>query len=755
MNLSQLKYGSINLIFLQICGSQQLGNKVILCKEEYYCDTLHTLSVDIRERLLFIVFNLCIRKKLDISSLSFVALVYSCHTTICTNFANGTRVSLIVYSMAFYFRDNVTFYATDKESQRLYDVIMKFSYKILLERKVSKYLAHDYCEILFMNFLESKDTAEILVKKCQQNGAELSDDSLSTLNRLIELVQYFNYFVSSTILESNNEEILKILYKIFDDDFINYIQQMYSILAYNLDDSPNLIANKYLEMKMQSSLSVKRIIKSTQQNLNKITTMITNSNAITKSDNDLTSESSSDNANDLNEKLDDNCTALDADNDDDCSLLNSNDHGNISNNIFEEKIFSSKSINLNSTGEFQTNEAITFHHPVMNKIIFGTQFNRDINNDNEGNSNNVKLIIENLPLHHIHYNIADNFKFICFRLNIKEATLQHLIDNFIIFGFRLLCDYGYQNILDVIVYVYQETITIFCTSIKRYINKYADVVNSRFRILLARSSIQQWGTELLSEIKMPTFIKEIREAKKNQFYLVEMFMNSCHDGYKVILKSKRQHDFIDIYVIIEKQAFCNLCCSNSFSFKIHMKISYNQQCFLYVHIYVHKINSLKIYRNLQKSSMIKKRITSENCTNVLDVLWNCRPQVQLIYTSDYNTILNRTTAQFMRNILFNVYIIRSGKYSPYPRNLTDANTMCFLLLRIAKSIAYKQEGLFHVKNDIDGPLNNIVSIKGITSIVDTKVDDQNYKCNCTTVCTMLNCPLYTGIQNPENCKLNL
>lgn len=399
------------------------------------------------------------------------------------------------------------------------------------------------------------------------------------------------------------------------------------------------------------------------------------------------------------------------------------------------------------------NNAETIHcNPIINKIVFGNQFN--IVNDNE--SGNMKLIIESLSLHYVHYNISSNFKFICFRLNIKEVTLQHLIDNFIIFGFRLLCHYGQQDILDVIVYVYHETINVFCTSMKRYIKKYTNVVNSRFRMLLGRSLVHQWGSELLSEIQFnPCYIKEIREAKKNKLYLVEMVMNACDDGYKVILKSKRLHDFIDIYVVIEKQAFGYLCSKNSFSFKIHMKVSYNQKCFLYVHIYVHKIRALEIYRSLQQSWKMKRTIERENCANVLDILWNYRPDVQLIYTSDYNSILKRTNSKFMRNILFNVYIIRSGKYSPYPRNLVDANTMCFLLLRIAKSIAFKQDALFHVKNNIDGPLNNIVSIKGVASFVDTKVDNHNYKCNCTTVCTMLNCPLYTGLQNPENCKLNM
>lgn len=741
MILSRVLHGSTSLTFLQIGWPQQLDRQVILCANKYYYDSLHTLQTDIFEKLVDIVFNFCIGKQLEVSSLYHVALVYSCRTTVCTNFSNGTRVSLIVYTMAFYFRDNVTFYATDEISQRLFNIIMGHAYKILLERSVENYLAHDYCEILFISLLEQKDTTEFINNKFQENGTVMQSNEISTLNQLIRLVQHFNYFVDSKIQRMNDEEILKILYKVLDDDFICYIQQMYSILAYNLDDSPNLVANKYLEMKMQSSLSVKRINKSAQQIHNRTAPSIINTSDIIKTmTNNAISRIKKSNA-------DNHIASKNSDNDYiktyyhyNCRQLQ--DCKYISSSINRENNVPAASYDTNYD-KFHTEEGITLTFTPMSKIFFSNKFNR-------------KSTIENLPLLHVHYNIADNFKFICFRLNIKETTLQHLIDNFIVFGFRLLCHYEKQDILDVVVYVYRETVNVFCTAIKRYANKCAKVVYSRFRIILGRSLIQHLGTEFLSEIKnnVPIFIKDIRDAKRNQFYLAEMFMNSCHDGYKVVLKSKRPHDLIDIYVVIEKTAFLHLCNTISFSFKIHMKVSHNQLCFLYVHIYVHKIRSLQIYQNLRQAYMIKTRMQSTNCINALNALWNCRPGVQLIYTSDYHAILDQTSTHFVRNILFNVYVIRTGKYSPFPRNLIDANTMCFLLLRIAKSIAYKQDALFHVKNDIDGPLNNIVSIRGVASIVDNKVDDHSYKCNCTTVCTMLNCPLYTGLQNPQYCKLN-
>lgn len=621
-----------------------------------------------------------------------VSVLFSTHTTVNTNFAKGIRVQLNYTIMAHYFRNNMIYYASDEKSMSMYNTIFGRIYPILL-KKLEKHVAYDYCETLFnVCITMSKSLNTVNNKMLTQEN--LNDDELHSIQ---ELKKKFNKFVDlNTINDLNIEEIIS-------DDYIRYINQMYVTLSFGNNESPNFIANKFLEHKMQYSLSVKHLKNGKKQKA--------------PIDEDFEKMNNAGDNSDADEEY--------YDEGDDDELYDDEDDKDSAGNAAEPPQIHQTNFNLKN---------IFFFYKMLL--------------DEES----VEINLKDLPLHCVHYNISNSLKFVAFRLNVKQGFLQYLIDNYIIFAFRLLCDYVPENVLDVVVHVYYHTLGNFCTILKRYINRYKNSSYANLKILKDRSPIEHYDFDLIQEIGKNLPIKSISEAKKNVLHIVEMSMNSCLDGYRLSLKPKRGYDMIDVYIIIEKNALVKLMKCLSFSFMIRMKVAFKKMQYFYIHIYIHKNSLNELYKHLNDISN-NERSTDEIMDiddDPLEILWSQRPPVQMIYTSDYNSfIFEENRDYYLRNILFNVFIIKSGKYSPYPTNLADANLMCFLLLRIAKSVIFKQNSFFHVKNSIDGPLNNIVSIKGIASMVDSSINEKSFKCDCTTLCTMLNCPLYVGIQNPK------
>nr|QKN22485.1 putative ORF5 [Drosophila-associated filamentous virus] len=659
------------------------------------------------------------------------SIVYTVEKTLHTNFRKGTLLTISFVKMAFYYRNNISYYPINENEARIHNVIFKDIYEKLINDdslQMESFMAYDYCEMLFHIF-------QVIGKLPAIEQDLLNDDDNTYLdNEERQTIQNLFQHIKSCI----QEDPVKIL-KMINVKFVAYVKQMYNILSFHINESPNFIANKYMEHKMQYSLSTKHLKEDRNKEKSAVSTIATP----TKTCDDDEDDDDDGDYDDFEDDYEDDDKA----------------------EIAED----AKSKNDNNK-------------PSLNTIIYSKFFN-----DN-GDKSTLQQVCDNLPLRTVHFNMSKKFNFIAFRLNIKPMCLQYLIDNFIIFSFRLLSHYTIEHVLDVVVYVYDSMICTFTTAIRRYINKHSNRLNLNVPVWTCRTKVMEFDDSMYNELTNGRFntIQRLSEAEINVLYFVEMIMNAnndCINGKKLMLCEKKKYEFIDVYIVIEMSAFLKLLEMCSFSFVVKKNVVYKHLKFLYVHIYVHKIKVNTLYsllnKLLQDETIASATTTTTSKTaNINDpvlMLWAQRPIVQLLYSSDYTAFLhiqdagkgmtadvaynfyndNSISDLYVRNILFHLFIMKVDKYSPIPDNIVDSNLVCFLLLRIAKSIKFEQKSFFYIKNSVDGPLNNIVSIKGISAIADNSINNVDFKCKCTTLCTMLNCPSFTGLQDPINATIKM
>nr|WIE95294.1 hypothetical protein [Microctonus hyperodae filamentous virus] len=567
-----------------------------------------------------------------------IIVTYTINTCAFTNFDSGIKVD-INYNMAYLFRNNTVYYPMEQESLNIHQLINVRVYQYLRDvMKLDDIIAYDYCELLFKAILTRKKIKKNVEKIIQQHP----DDALQVQALMQELFNDSSLH-SATMTEAMDNVDVK---EKISPKFVQYIQQMYHSCAIDSTDSPNFIANKHLENKMQNSLSVKKM------------------------------------------------AAL---------KIDGADGGGGGNGSLMENV-----------------------------LIY----------------DNIDLSL--LANNSLHYNIG-NVRLYRFRINVTEIFLQKIIDLHLIFFFLLYKPYVVEKLLDVSVYVYENCIIQFIAQLKRYIVKYERMCDAKFNIIQEYSINAKPIDRKFLEAKSAVFIKKISQAKMDQCIIADCFITSKLKKKMEIFHAKKNHDIIEVYVIIYEKVLINVLRQFSCIFSISMKIAFKDLTFYYIHFFLHKNICKDFYQYLHKSMGNVGASIQQSPEHTLDLLWYGRARVQLIYTSDFNGFdCEKNREKFLRNVLLYTYIKNEQKIFPVPANAEDANTFIYYLLRIAKSIAFRRESLFHVNNYIDGPLNNIVSIKGIQSLVDDRINDKTYKCNCTTVCTLLNCPLYTGIQNPQN-----
>lgn len=207
-------------------------------------------------------------------------------------------------------------------------------------------------------------------------------------------------------------------------------------------------------------------------------------------------------------------------------------------------------------------------------------------------------------------------------------------------------------------------------------------------------------------------------------------------------------DYIEIYICIRHETFIKLLaiCNCTITFIYTQK--FQKQVFYYVKIKFLNIYTRQIYHLFSDENMAREQIQT---FDPLYLLWANRPSCQLFYTSDVESI-NATThpKHYIQNCILFLYLSIYKQYPIMPNNITDANTFLVFFIRFMKSFVTNEKNIYYIKNVHDGPLKNIVSVRAIESLIDTKIVDKVFNNKCTTVCTLLNCPNYSGLQNLNN-----
>ncbi|AQQ79925.1 hypothetical protein LbFV_ORF5 [Leptopilina boulardi filamentous virus] len=627
--------------------------------------------------------------------------IYYCHKrNVEFIFKSGIK-HFVSYTMAFLFRNNIIYYPVDNETLTINKFIFNELYKKIVKCNIiKKEIAYDYCTSLYNMMILSKNTFVRLENRFKKEDYCLTSESdFSDVDKLLNIMK--NGLITFNEIENffkniSNEKLVSFLYS---------INNIYMLLAINTDDSPNIIANTYMENKLQSSLSIKK-----HQNLKK-----KESSFYDENDEDYEDDDDDDEEEDKEEYQFFINTQK--------SILTNNNNNNINNN--------------NSGGK-------------KNNFFSTSCF------INEQNINNLI----NLSFNTIHYNTCKR-KVIYFLLDIKQNLLMFLIFNNLIFSYILKENKIRETNVKVVVCVYFELLDIFCSVLKRYLKK-NQLLLQKFNVI--KSSSEICHLNILDQVNIE-FNDNINESNIDKINICEMHLNAnvIKKNLLSMNKKKKEH-FINIYIIVRNDVFKKILQNIACSFKITSRKSYKNIIFYYVHFYIHKVNVnlfydiiLKLNKNIKlfEKEEDYNNINDEN-NDLLMLLWKDRAPIYIIYTSDFEIFhYIKDDIKYLKNITFLFYILHTENNNPIPKNIRESNIFIFYLLRLAKTIAFEKEKIFYINNVIDGPLNNIISVKGLASLSDSKVDDKIYDCGCVTLCTLLNCPIYNGIQDPTTSVLNI
>lgn len=182
-------------------------------------------------------------------------IIFSYNYSFINSFKRVLEISIYDLKMAHLFRDNTIYYAHSDVEFNLYNLICidYFNALIANDAQVERYLVRDFCNILFKtallhtnNFKRSLEKNRLCIEEidyCPKSEFE------SSLKELLSDMHSYTMTEDNISIFVKNGNIVSVK---------NFLQKMAVVFSTHLENTVNVIANKYFQFKIQNSLTSKK-----------------------------------------------------------------------------------------------------------------------------------------------------------------------------------------------------------------------------------------------------------------------------------------------------------------------------------------------------------------------------------------------------------------------------------------------------------------------------------------------------------------